>query len=300
MRLLPRLCCSLLLPLASLTATAQQLPTPTSSALTALIQTALQRMTQAEDAKTHFTRFDLEHTVNHNQKGKLTAQYTALYEDTWINDLPYKRLVEWNNKPLTGADLAAEQARYDKAVADHQKLDLVERAALMRQKLTNTNLRLNKVLTADYRLTELRQQTLNGQLTHVLQAEPQPSLDPAHPIPQQRFTIWITDSDPIFVHLTCDILDDEPSILRGSTFQTDYQMVDSLPFPSRETYHGYAPVGKKIITVDTEHTYTRYRRFTANVIIKSTPRHRHLNPAPQLGSTHPTTRHHRQIPKLLS
>jgi hypothetical protein len=251
---------------------AAQAPTPPPSpGLKALVQAALQRMIQADDAKTHFTRFDLEHTVNHNKKGKLTSQYTALYEDTWINDLPYKRLVEWNGKPLTGADLAAEQARYDKAVADRQKLDLASRAVLMRQKLINTNIGINKIITADYRLTELRQQTLNGQLIHVLEADPQPSLDPAHPIPQQRFEVWITDADPVILHVACDILDDEPPILRGTTSLAEYQMIDNLPLPSHEVYHADTPIEKKIILVDSEHTYTRYRRFSTTVTMSSSP-----------------------------
>jgi hypothetical protein len=228
-------------------------------------------MIQADDAKTHFTRFDLEHTVNRTKKGKLTSQYSALYEDTWINDLPYKRLVEWNGKPLTGADLAAEQARYDKAIADRQKLDLASRAVLMHQKLINTQFGLNKIITDDYRLTELRQQTLNGQLIHVLEADPQPSLNPAHPIPQQRFEIWITDADPVMLHIASDLLDDEPPNLRGATYQTEFQMIDSLPLPSHEALHADMPLGRKIIVVDSEHTYTRYRRFTSTVTLKPTP-----------------------------
>jgi len=69
--------------------TAQQAPAPPPPPNPkTLAQAALQRMIQADDAKTHFTRFDLEHTTNRNQKGKLTSQYTALYEDTWINALP--------------------------------------------------------------------------------------------------------------------------------------------------------------------------------------------------------------------
>jgi hypothetical protein len=259
----------------SLSVCSAQTPTsppspPPSRDPSTLVKAALHRMEQADDAKTLYTRFDLEHTVNHNKKGKLTSQYTALYEDTWINDLPYKRLVEWNGKPLTGADLAAEQARYDKAVADRQKLDIASRAALMHQKYTNTIIRLNKITTPDYRLTELRQQTLNGQLIHVLEADPQPSLDPAHPIPQQRFEIWITDADPTILHIVCDILDDEPPILHGATYQTEYQLIDGQPLPSHEIYHSYTPINKKIIVVDSEHTYTRYRRFTTTVTLKST------------------------------
>jgi hypothetical protein len=237
----------------------------------ALVQAALQRMIQADDAKAHFTRFDLEHTVNHNKKAKLISQYTALYEDTWINDLPYKRLVEWNGKPLTGADLAAEQARYDQAVADRQKLDLASRAAFMHQRLINTNIGLNRIITPDYRLTELRQQTLNGQLIHVLEADPQRSLDPAHPIPQQRFEVWITDADPVILRIACNILDDEPPNLRGTTDQTEYLMIDGLPLISHEVFHGLLPLEKKIILVDSEHTYTRYRRFSTTVTITSSP-----------------------------
>ena len=172
--------------LSSLSVCPAQTPTspprpPPSRDPSTLVKAALHRMEQADDAKTLYTRFDLEHTVNHNKKGKLTSQYTALYEDTWINDLPYKRLVEWNGKPLTGADLAAEQARYDKAVADRQKLDLASRAVLMHQKLTNTIIRLNKITTPDYRLVELRQQTLNANSS--TSSKPTPSHPSTPPIP---------------------------------------------------------------------------------------------------------------------
>jgi len=183
---------------------------------------------------------------------------------------PYKRLVEWNSKALTGADLAAEQARYDKAVADRQKLDIASRAALKHQKLINTNIGLNKILTADYRVSELRQQTLNGQLIHVLEADPQPSLDPPQPNPQQRFEIWITDVDPVIVRLVWTLLDDEPPTLRGTTFLTEFQMIDGLPLPSHELDHANAPAGNKLLAIDSEHTYTRYRRFTTTVTLKST------------------------------
>ena len=90
------------------------------------------------------------------------------------------------------------------------------------------------------------------------------------PTPTKRIQLWITETDPTIVHLTFDVLADEPEMLRGSHGEEDFQRIDGVPVPQHQLFHSFYPHGDKPITVDTEHTFTRYRRFTTATRILST------------------------------
>ena len=256
---------------------AQSAPAPSAPPLSprALIEKAI-AIDSDKTPKTRYTYFELEHLENRFCKGRPIlynglpilkrgtrfVNTTTLYEYTWIGDLPYMRIVERQGKPLTGDALAKEQARYDQAVADHSGLGLEARARIIHQTLVDPDIRLTDLLTPAYALTELRQETLAGNLTHVIDCVPVPSTGPLHPAATEHIQLWITGSGAILRKIT-DVLADEPEVLQGSHMQFDSQLIDGTLLPQHELMHLYTPkvVKGSIILIDLERTYDRFRRF---------------------------------------
>jgi hypothetical protein len=222
----------------------------------ALIEKAI-ALRKSDKVLPHYTYFKLDRTQNRTQKGKLFLDTTTLYEYTWIGELPYGRIVELQGKPIKGKALAHEQARYDKAVADHGGLDIDVRAKAKHYYLLDTTLRLEPLLTPSYAVTELRQETLAGNVTHVIDCTPVPSADLTHPTPTCHTTLWITDSG-VILRDTYELIADEADKLHGSHGQEDFQLIDGNQLPQHSFFHLNAPNGN---TGDFETTYSRFRRF---------------------------------------
>ena len=227
-----------------------------------LTRRAVDRMDDAKTAAHRFTDFDLAHNQNRNEKGKLYADSLDLYEDTWIADLPFKRLVAVNGDPLSGKDLAREQKRYDDAVHDRIALDDSARARLVHERFMDAGLDLDAVLTPTYRLQALRQETVAGRNALVIDAIPVQATAsrPAAPI---HYTLWISTEDPALLRFTFEATSNTPRLLQGSHGEKDFTLVEGTPLPSHSRMHGLVLVGQETITVDSEHTYSKYRRFTA-------------------------------------
>lgn len=224
-------------------------------------------------SRTRYTYFELSHLENRFRKGRpifhlgnLFVNTTTLYESTWIGDLPYLRVVEFQGKLLTGDALAKEQARYDQAVAQHKGLGRDARARILHQKLVKSNINLADLLTPAYSLTELRQETIAGSLTHVIDCVPAPSADPLHTAATEHLQIWVTDSGAI-LRKTFDVIADEPEMLRGGHGEFDFQLIDGNLLPKHDLLHFDVPRKGSIITVDVENTYTRFRRFNVSSTI---------------------------------
>jgi hypothetical protein len=254
--LMPLTLAALLAPCSSLPA--QSIPAPTPHAL---IEKAV-ALRKSDKVLPRYTYFLLIKTQNRTSKGKLFVDDTTLYEFTWIGDLPYGRVVEINGKPLKGKALADEQARYDKAVADHASLDIVP-AKLKNAYRLDTALHLEPFLTPSYAISELRQETMAGNLTHVIDCAPVPSTDSAHPTATRHATLWITDSGAI-LRETYEVVADEPDRMHGSHGQDDFQLIDGNLLPQQSFFHLNAPNGN---TGDFEDTYTRFRRFSVSTRI---------------------------------
>jgi hypothetical protein len=225
----------------------------------ALIEKAI-NLRKSDTTLPRYTYFMLSHTQNRTQKGKLFLDTTTLYEYTWIGDLPYGRVVELQGKPLKGKALGDEQARYDKAVAEHGGLDVDVRAKAKNYYVLDTALRLEPLLTPAYSVSEIRQDTLAGSLSHVIDCVPASSLDSSHPVATRHATLWITDSG-VILRDTYEVVADEPDKVHGSHGQEDFQLIEGNRLPLHSFFHLNAPNGN---TGDFEATYSRFRRFNVS------------------------------------
>lgn len=232
----------------------------------ALIERAI-AITQGDKQLPRYTYFMLDHSQNRTQKGKVFLDTTTLYEFIWIGDLPYGRIVELQGKPLRGKALKDEQARYDKAIADHEGLDVGSRAKAKHYSLLDTGLRLGPLLTSAYAVSELRQETLAGSVTHVVDCIPTASVGVNQPAATRHVTLWITDSGVILREMY-QLVADESDKRRGSYGQQDFQVIDGNQLPQHRFFHLNAPNGN---TGDFEYTYSRFRRFSVSVQIVPSP-----------------------------
>jgi hypothetical protein len=247
------------LPLASQT---EPVPAPR-----ALIEKAL-ALSMSDKDLPRYTYFVLAHTQNRYPKGKLFLDSTTLYEYTWIGDLPYGRVIELQGKPLRGKAIAEEQAKYDKALADHAGLSAEGRAKAKHYYLLDTSLRLAPLLTPSYNIHELRQENLAGNPARVIEFTPVRAAEATQPPAMRHVTLWINDAG-LILRETYEVVTDEPDKLHGSHGEEDFQLIDGNRLPLHTSFHLNAPNGN---TGDFEDTYSRFRRFNASVrIVPATP-----------------------------
>jgi|GEM_PF-1685706 len=241
-------------------------PQPPAQTPRQLAEAAIARYEDSEDSTTHFTRFNLQHTLNFDEKGKKTYEALALYEETWINDLPYERLVELGGKPLTGKMLREEQARYDEAIANHQPLGDEERARLLNSDPSPADTRPEKAIGPGFTLRELRQEDSPHGLLHVIEAT---SADFVFERCHWRYRLWVSDQTPTLFRYRADV-DDQTSpsdMCKGAFEEASWDLVDGIPKMTYFRSHIFVLQGRTRLTVDGDDTYTRYRRFTTRVTI---------------------------------
>jgi hypothetical protein len=231
-----------------------------------LAEAAIARYEASEDSKTRFTNFNLQHTLNFDEKGKKMYEALALYEETWINDLPYQRLVELGGKPLKGKKLREEQERYDEAVANRKPLGDEERIPLLNSTPYATDSRPDKAIEPRYSLHELRQENSPHGLLHVIEATSPPSpFDRC----RWRYRLWISDQTPTLFQYRADVDDQTHAsdMCKGAFDEASWDLVDGIPKMIHFRSHSFVLVGRTRLTVDGENTFNRYRRFSTQVTI---------------------------------
>lgn len=243
-------------------------PPPQAQTPRQLAEAAIARMKASADSKTRFTHFALIHTLNSDIKGKKTFETLELFEETWINDLPYERLVEFNGKPLKGKQLRQEQERYDQAIANRQPFAYAEHARLQKATLVSMDDSPLKALGPGYILREVRQEDSPHGLLHIIEAtSTQPMFDRC----RWRYLLSISDQTPTLFAYRADVDDQtHPSdMCQGEFGETSWELVDGIPKVAhfRDHFFVITPQTRKRVTLDDEGTFTRYRRFTTQVTL---------------------------------
>jgi hypothetical protein len=231
-----------------------------------LAEAAVARYEASDDSKTRFTNFKLQHILNFDIKGKKIYEILALYEQTWINDLPYDRLVESDGKPLKGKKLREEQERYDQAVANHHPLGNEERIRLRKAIPVYMDADPRKALRPGYTLREVRQEDSPHGLIHVIEAT---NTQPMFGICRWRYLFSISDQTPTMLEFRADVDDQtNPSdMCKGSFGEASWELVDGIPKMTHEHDHFFIMVHQRRVLIDGEETYTQYRRFHTQVTI---------------------------------
>jgi hypothetical protein len=225
----------------------------------AVLRVALDKLDAAKHSKTRFTYFDLNHTQNFNEKGKKTADYTQLFEITYIADLQYSRLLEVDGKVLKGKALDAEQKRYDDAVRERTELDDKARAKMQHQVLKDAGLVLGDL--KNYRNTVVDHAVIDGRDCAVIDSTP---ISDAQ---QKRFKIWLHTAKEEMLRLEFTQLADEGDMLSGGTGRLDWIYMDGTPLVVRSHIDTNTPLGEKRIHLVVDHDYSQFRKFSVTTTI---------------------------------
>jgi hypothetical protein len=146
---------------------------PVRAEAVTIISQALDKLKLADEARSKYTRLDVEHNQNFFEDGKKFSDTRRTYEDTWLYGFPYKNLVAMNGRLLSGKTLDEEKARFEKAVGERKGFDLAERAKVVGSKHVQEEFELEKILGNDYTLQALKAEKLHGVRCNVYVAEPQ-------------------------------------------------------------------------------------------------------------------------------
>jgi hypothetical protein len=227
---------------------------------TALLRVAVDKLTEGKQAKTRFTYLDENHTLNFNDKGRLTADYKQLFEVTYIADLQYERLMEINGRALEEDEQASEQKRYDKAVRDRAELDDKARAKLQHQMFKNAGVDVAK-LTTDYRNTVVGREMIGG--IDCLVIDSTPLSDAQH----KHYRVWLDTAEGRMTRLRFDQLSDDGDMLQGGSGVLLWVYMDGTPLLSEVHVDANVKNGKDRVRVVTHHVYSRFRKFSVSSTI---------------------------------
>ena len=233
----------------------------------ALTLAALDRWDASSSSTVQFTNLLLRHTFNYSSGGEKTFDLTQLFEETWINGLPYHRLIEVNGHPLEGKALQEEQARFDEAVAKHAPLGNLERVLLSNAHPVNTGANPHQVLEPGYVFQEVSQNDSPHGRLHVIEATPtQHSITGC----AWQFRMWISEQDPTLFHYYADVWDEKnaPEVCLGSTDEAYFEVVDGSPKVVHTHSHLYREDRN---LVDSDDVYSHYRRFHATITLSAAP-----------------------------
>lgn len=231
-----------------------------SCAQTDLAHSALLRLSAADSSKTRFTDHKLTRTTNVDSDGTDLYSATELFEETWINDLPYQRLLALDGMPLTGQRARDEQQRYDAAIAGRHPLGTPQRIRLNQAEAVGLDADPLSTLGPTYKLTEQRTEASQ----HIFLAEP---LSPQPTRCTWRYTLWIASSpEPFLARYRAESTTNSPAC-NGAWQDVTYTLVDGIPKPAHAHAHFFQVEGPDRITIDGDDTYTDYRRFTTHITI---------------------------------
>lgn len=247
---------------------AGQAPVTASAMTPAQLADVAARGIQATNLFTEkYTYTETEHIQNYID-GQLQVDHTTVFENIFIHNLPYMRKTSVDGKPLAGKDLKHETALYDEAVKKRTSLDLATRANLERHALrTSSRTDLDK-LAANFDLSVLGHEDVDGHDCVILDAVPKPGS--TAPVNARHIRIDIENTSQVVLDIRIEFLADDSGFSKGSVLDTHYTLINGVPLASHQTWDTtvrFAELMNKAIRIHRDITYTNYRRFHATVTL---------------------------------
>jgi hypothetical protein len=230
-----------------------------------LVEAAVQHMTLASESRTRFTNFEFAHYMDFDSAGRKFIDHTVLFEQTWINDIHYDHLVEYNGKPLTGEALEAEDKRYDDAIAHRGEYGLKEHSG--GRLLAPRGISVRNILTPDYVLRETgRKKSREGEL-RIVEASLTGRTPPDALCPW-KYTLRILESPPTLMYYRVDSKNDPSKQCHDAMEEVTNEIVEGYPMVSHSHLVAFVPNPSGYVRDEAEYTYTKYRRFTVSIKLK--------------------------------
>lgn len=249
---------------------------PQGKELTAILEKVENNYKKNTVLQRQFTSDELYHNQNWEKNGKQTLDETSRYENLFVEDLPYRKLVERNGKPLTGKDAQKEQERYDKAVSERKAMTTsTKRMSLHRSFHYSLPIAyLSKLFTS----RTLRVESVNGRDAWVVESTPRTDLHPADENEKSSMnskqTTWIDCEDLFPVRFVAEKLNSDNHTEQGFTHSYEFQRrEDKLPSGATQTvwllakYRGEGIVHILFITRRdrSEQSWSNFKKFQVDV-----------------------------------
>lgn len=230
-----------------------------------LIRRCLDAAKADKGSATRFTYTRHEHLQYFNAKNKKTGEMTRLFEVLYLFDLEYDRLLEVNEKPLSGSVLEKEQKRYEAAYNERKGLNQEQRAALAKGKIVNVNMNLSRLLTG-YDLRAMGHEEQSGRDCAVIDAMPK-SVDSQGT--SRHLTLWIDPVNAQLLKISFELLTDEKALLKGSKGSIVSTYIDGTSVDT-EVHMDYLLVPEKkqkFSRLVQNNTLSNYKKFSISVRI---------------------------------
>lgn len=226
----------------------------------AALMKAIERSRAGADQKKLYTFTSQDHTLNFRNDGSVRVDHTETYENIFIGELPYLRLIAKNGHPLAGKDLKKETKRYEEAVAKSKAYGREEHAN-KHTRFVSGEMPFDHVAEG-YTHTLLRHETLEGADTLVYECKPKPgSSDTA------LFTIWVDTTTQTFRRVQGLNPSASAQMEPGYKLTLDYTLIEGDPVLARAQMDFIAKSDGKDIPVKTEQIFFNYKRFRGSTRI---------------------------------
>ncbi|MEO5922968.1 MAG: hypothetical protein ABIR70_03990 [Bryobacteraceae bacterium] len=208
-----------------------------------------------------------------DKRGKVSKQDTELNEVLMLGGRPYSRLLERDGRPLSVKETEKEQAKLDKEAAKRAKETDRDRARFEKDRLEERRFALEIPEAFTFQL--LGEEKIDGLPVWKIQADPKPGFKPksgrADLLKKVRGTLWIDQAGYQWIRAEIDVIGTIswglfvlriPAGAKISFLQM--RVNDEVWLPKTVHVRADAKLGLvKTFRIDTDVTYSNYRKFRA-------------------------------------
>jgi hypothetical protein len=225
----------------------------------------------------NYTFLERSDTRELDADGHVKTRKLRLYDVTLLEGSPYRRLVGRDDRPLSPDEERDERKKLEDSIAERQKerpAQRTQRIADWEKKRKQEREPLLEVPDAfDFRLAG--EESLEGRPAWVIEATPRPDFHARTSIgklfPKFRGKLWIDKADNEWVKAAAEVTSNISfglflaRLSKGSRFDIEMTRVnDEVWLPKRiEARAAARLVLVKTLRIETETTYSNYRKFQA-------------------------------------
>lgn len=181
--------------------------------LDAIVRQSLQRDLSNTAALDNYVYEAKESTTTFDSGGRPTKTESKVIEYLWVNGARYKRLLEQNGKPLTGAAAAREQRKLDDEIKKRQKESAADKekrlAEAARRQQESKKVREEVGKAFNFRL--LGEDVVSGVKCWKVAADPKPGYQSqtriGRMLTKMRGTIWVHQQGYEWVRVEAETLE---------------------------------------------------------------------------------------------
>ena len=215
-----------------------------------------------------YTYTEHELNINYDSKGKESHRHSNTYEVIFLEGALYKKHVLRDEKPLPEKDAKAE-ARKLEDVAKARR-EQKEKHGLLRAQF-KFELPLDRLATR-FDVQQIASEELDGKQNLVFRAAPPAGAELKFLAKEgvaYEIKFWVDEQDQVFRRVEAKVLADGMRWEKDTVVAYEFQKIRNEAWlPSRFTYTGGVRVMGRNVAVTAEQTYSDYKKFQTETVIR--------------------------------